>query len=153
MGKQNISVLVVESEPKSLKHTIELLQENSLVSNIESVADSDQALLKIIVCSPDIVFLEYPALGNSGKQLIKFIQTKLTETTIVFVSKTKEYAANAIHIEIFNYLLKPIAKGELDKVISNINIYKQTNIQSKINQIIEKTPDDTRLKLQTSKGY
>jgi DNA-binding LytR/AlgR family response regulator len=153
MGKQNISVLVVESDPESLKYTIELLHKNSLVSNIESVADSDHALLKIIVCSPDIVFLEYPAIGNSGEQLIKFIQTKLTETTIVFVSRTKEYAANAIHKEIFNYLLKPISKGELDKVIANVNLYKQTNIQARINQIIEKIPDDTRLKLQTSKGY
>jgi len=153
MGKQNISVLVVESEPESLKHVIELLLENSMVSNIESATDSDQALLKVIDCAPDIVLLEYPETGNSGKQLIKFIQTKLTETTIIFISKTKEYAANAIHLEIFNYLLKPVSKDELDKVITNVNLYKQTNIQTRISKIIEKIPDDTRLKLQTSKGY
>ena len=153
MGKQNISVLVVESDPESLKNTIELLQKNSLVSNIESVADSNQALLKMIDCYPDIVLLEYPAIGNSGTQLIKFIQLKLPETTIVFVSKTKEYAANAIHIEIFNYLLNPIVKSELEKVIANVSLCKQTNYQTRINQIIEKIPDDTRLKLQTSKGY
>jgi len=153
MGKQNISVLVVESDPESLKHIIDLLKENSLVADIKYVADSDQALLKIIDCSPDVILLEYPAIGNSGKQLIKFIQTKLTETTIVFVSKSKKYAAYAIHLKIFNYLLKPLMKVDLEKVILNISLSKQSNIQTRINQIIDKIPDDVRLKIQTSKGY
>lgn len=153
MVEYNICVLIIESEQESLNHAIDLLQANTLVSDIDSTSDSDQALLKIIDSYPDIVLLEYPTKGKSGKELIKFIQTKLTETTIVFISKTKEYAANAIHIGIFNYLLKPVSKVELEKIIRNVHLAKQTNIQARINQIIEKTPDETRIKLQTTRGY
>ena len=153
MGKQNITVLIVESDPESLENAVILLQESPFEAQIESVADSDQALLKIIDSYPDIVLLEYPPKGNSGKQLIRFIQTKLSETTIVFVSKTKDYAAIAIHQEIFNYLLKPILKEDLEKILKNVNLGRNTNIQERIKQLIEKSPDDTRLKLQTPKGY
>lgn len=153
MVKYNISVLIIESDPESLEHTTELLQANTLVSDVESAVDSDQALLKIIDSYPDMVLLEYPAKGKSGKELIRFIQTKLTDATIVFVSNTKEYAANAIHTGIFNYLLKPVSKVELGKITRTVHLAKQTNIQERINQIIEKTPDETRLKLQTTKGY
>lgn len=153
MLKRKICVLIIDSEPESLKHIIELLLANPLVSTVESVIDTDQALLNIINRNPDLVLLEYPARGKAGEELIRFIQAKLKETTLVFVSKAKEYAANAIHSEVFNYLLKPVSQAGLKKIISKVHLIKQTNIQERINQIIETTPVETRLKLQTIKGY
>lgn len=153
MLKHNICVLIIESEPESLQQTKELLLANPLVSNVESAIDTDQALLKIIDCNPDLVLLEYPTKGKAEKELIKFIQKILTLTTIVFVSSNKEYAASAIRHGVYNYLLKPVSKQELGKITTKVNLIKQNNTQSRINQIIEKTPLKTRLKFQTTKGY
>ncbi|HZL08889.1 MAG TPA: LytTR family DNA-binding domain-containing protein [Prolixibacteraceae bacterium] len=153
MMKHKICVLIIDSEPESLKHTQKLLQSNSLVSIVESAKDSDEAILKIINSNPDIVLLEYPVKGNAEKELIKYIQTKLTETTIVFVSMTKEYAANAIRYGVFNYLTKPISMEELELITQTVHQTKQTNIQTRINQIIEKTQEEIRLKFQTTRGY
>lgn len=153
MMKHKICVLIIDSKAESLKHTKELLQVNPMVSDVESAVDSDEALLKIIESNPDIILLEYPTKGKAGKELIRFIQTKLKETTIVYVSKSKDYAANAIRNGVFNYLLKPVTKVKLKNIISKVHLTMQNNTQLKINQIIENTLEETRLKFQTTKGY
>ncbi len=153
MNNHKIFALIIESEIDSLNLLLDIFGANPLISGIETAADSDQAILKIINFIPDIVLFEYPPKGNSGKDLLKFIQTKLTETTIIIVSETKDYAATAIRNGIFNYLLKPVSKEDLDKVIDKISLIKQTNVQSRINEIIQKTPEETRLRFQTTKGY
>ncbi|MDP2336456.1 MAG: LytTR family DNA-binding domain-containing protein [Bacteroidota bacterium] len=153
MNKHKICVLIIDSEPESLQHIVELLQTNPLVSEIKSAADSDEALLKLTDCNPDMVLLEFPLKGKAGNELMRLIQTKLKETILVFVSNTKEYAANAIHSEVYNYLLKPVTKAGLEKITYKVHLHKKTNIQERINQIIEKTPAETRFKIQTVKGY
>lgn len=153
MKNQKLFVLVIESKLRSLKQTIKLLQKNSLVSEIESAANTDQAIPKIINFSPDIILFEYPPVGNSGNELLKFIQAKLTGTFIIFVSETTDYAATAIRNGIYNYLIKPISPEELDQIIRKVYLIKQTNSQSRINEIIEKTSAENKLKFQTTRGY
>lgn len=151
--RHKIRVLIIDSEPESLLNAKELLLANPLVSTIECANDSDEALLKIINNTPDIVLLEYPEKGKAEKELIKFIQTKLTGTILIFVSKTKEFAADAIHNGVFDYLVKPVSKVELEKITSKVHLAKQSNFQERINEIIEKTPEERRFKFQTTRGY
>lgn len=153
MNNQKISILIIDSEHKSVDHTVELLQGNPLVSEIEVADNTDQAILKIINSNPDIILFEYPSKGNAEKELIEFVKTKLPETTLVFVSKSKEYAAFAIQNGIFKYLLKPIQNDELSKIINAVCEAKQNDLQSRIDQMIKSTPEEARLRLQTTKGY
>lgn len=153
MDNNKINVLIIESEPESLKHITEFLQTNPMISNIESAVDSNDALLKIINRTPNIVFLEYPLKGSGGNELIRFIQTKLKDTTIIFVSEIKEYAVDAIHLGVFNFLLKPVLLKDLEKVMSKIRLFNQINIEQQISQIIENIPDESKIKLQTTSGF
>lgn len=153
MNDHQICILIIDSEQESLNHTLKLLQEFPFVSEIETAVNSDIGILKIINSNPDIVLFEYPSKGNAEKALIEFVKTKLPETTLIFVSKTKEYAAFAIQNGIFKYLLKPIRKEELRKIINKVRQTKQTHAYSRIDQMIERTPEETRVRLQTTKGY
>lgn len=153
MTKNKISVLVIDSDPKSLTHTIKMLESNTSVCKIDSAEDSDKALFKMIEETPDMVLIEYPTKGNAGKELIKYIKTKLADTTIIFVSETKDYAADAIQNEIFNYLLKPVPGEELKKIINKALLIKQTNIRTRINDLIESTQEEGKIKIQTTRGY
>jgi len=153
MNEYKIDVLIVDSDPLSLKHTKEIMESNPSVSVINCVATSDHAILELIKNSPDIVFIEYPITGNAGNELIKFIQSKLTGTRVVFLSDTKEHAYAAIRSGIFNYLLKPVTQKEIEKLITKIQLSKQLSLHERINQIIEKTNGETRLKFQTTRGY
>jgi two-component system LytT family response regulator len=153
MNNQKISILIIDSEQKSMDHTIELLQANSSVSEIETADNTDQAILKIINSNPDIILFDYPTKGRAEKELIEFVKTKLTETTLVLVSETKEHAAFAIQNGIFKYLLKPIKQKELLKIISTVHEAKKNYAQSLIDQMIERTPEEARVRLLTTKGY
>jgi len=153
MNSLKICSLIIDSDQKSLDSTIELLQSNELISKIETTDTTDKAILKIINSNPDIIFFDYPSKGEAEKELIEFIKTKLSATTLVFISKTKENAAFAIQNGIFNYLLKPINKKKLEEIINTVYEIKLNNSHTRINQIIENTPKEARLRLQTTKGY
>jgi DNA-binding LytR/AlgR family response regulator len=145
--------LVIDNEKESKDRIVELLRLNPLISEAESASDSDEALFKIIGCNPDVIVIEYPVKGKSTKELFQFIKSRLSHSNIIYISKTKEFAINAIQEGIFNYLLKPVLKEDLYKAISKIHQNKSSNLNERINQIIEGTPDDIKLKLQTNKGY
>jgi DNA-binding LytR/AlgR family response regulator len=133
---------------------INLLKSDSQISLVESASDSDEALLKIVNYTPDLILLEYPVMGKTGNELIGFIKTRFTDATLVFVSKNKDYAAEAIRHEAFNFILKPVSGKKLEKIIEKVLIAKRSNIQTRINQvIIAKTPEETKFRFQTPRGY
>lgn len=153
MNKHKISILVIDSEQESLNHTLKLLGTNSLVSKIEAVSDTDQAILKIINFTFDMILLSYPSKGNAEKELIRFTKSQQPEPTLVIVSNNKESAVYAIQNGIFKYLLKPIISEELEKITDSVYKNKQSNSGLRFSQIIENTPEESRLRLQTKKGY
>ena len=153
MLKQNIHVLIIDSDQETTKHTLASLETNPLISGVDFAKDTDHALIKILDSFPDIVLIEYPTKGKAGNEIIKFIKNKLPETIIVFISESKENAVNAIRDGVFNYLLKPVLIEEIEKLAERAVLIKKTNIKTRINQIIENSSHDTRLQLQTARGY
>lgn len=153
MNSHKICILIIGNEPESLSATIELFRENPLISEIEAVTDTNQAILKIINRTFDIIFLDCPSKGNAEKELISFAKSQQPEPSLVYISESKEFAAQAIQNGIFNYLLKPIIKEELAKIINTAHKNKQSDPRLRISQMIESTPEETRLRLQTTKGY
>jgi two-component system LytT family response regulator len=148
-----ISVLIIDNDKKSSARTIELLQSNPLVSAVELADNTDLALRKVISNAPDLVLLGYPSSGDSEKELIELVKTRLSETTLVVISTTKANAAFAIQNGIFNYLLTPIGQEDLDRIINGAYQSKQNQRNERINQIIDNAPEEVRFRLQTTKGY
>lgn len=153
MKNNKIGVLIVDSEPESQTHIRNSIQSNSLIDSIESAQDSDEALMKFLTFSPDLVLLEYPVQGKTGKEFIKFIQAKQEDTIIAFLSKTKNYAASAIRSGVFNYLLKPVSPEKLENLVSKVHQIKHSNINLRVQELIENSNENTRLRFQTVKGY
>jgi DNA-binding LytR/AlgR family response regulator len=151
--EHKICVLIIDSEPKSVIQIQEILNENSLVDRVEVATDSEMALKKVIDSNPDVVLIELPFKDKTINELYKFIKTKLTETTIVFISESKDNAAQAIQNGVYHYLLKPILKDKLNKIIGQVLLIKQNSVQLKIKLIIEKSTVEKRLMFYTSKGY
>jgi DNA-binding LytR/AlgR family response regulator len=151
--EHKISFLIIDSEPKSFNQIQEILNENSLVGKVDFASDSETALVKIIDSNPDIILMEFPFKDSSVNELYKFFKTKLTETTIVFVSESRDNAVQAIQNGIYHYLLKPIAKDKINKIIGQVRLIKQNSVQHKIKSFIEKSTEEKRMMFYTSKGY
>jgi two-component system LytT family response regulator len=153
MKASEFKILIISSEPSSVSQTIKLLEENPLVSQVESVNDADTALLKIITFNPDVIFIEYPLIKTTVSSLIRFVKTKYPETVIAFIADSKIHAAEAIRHGIFNFLLRPFSNAEIVKILDKVNTVREKNNKFKINQIIDQIPETTRIKLQTTKGF
>jgi len=137
MDKNQIGILIIESDSVEQSLLAQNFQANPVISFVEVAEDTDEALLKVIDLNPDLIFIEYPLKGKTGKGIIKYIQSKLPETIIVFISDSKEYAAEAIRYDVYHYLLKPIIKTELGRILEKVHLRKQTNSLSRISEIIE----------------
>lgn len=153
MKKHKIDVLIVDSESESIDHLNEIVTVNSLVSRVELTGDADEALIRLISFDPDLILMEYPTVGKAGKELVKFIKSKNENSIIAFVSKTKQYASVAIRNGIFNYLIKPVSPPDLRHLISSVQQIKQSNVNSRVREIIEKSQEKVKLRFQTVKGY
>jgi len=148
-----IAVLIIDNEPKSVIQIQGILHDNSLVERVDFAANSELALKKLVDSNPDVILMEFPFKDKTISELYNFIKTKLTEATVVFISGSKDYAAQSIQNGIYHYLLKPVAKNKLNKIIGQALVLKQNSIQLKIKQIIENSTEEKRLMFYTSKGY
>lgn len=152
MGKGPMGILVVESDEEERQAIVGLLRTIAIGSKIDTAEDTDSAWLKIIDRSPDLVLVEYPVKGKTGAAMIKFIQSKLRQTTIAFVAGSKSYAAEAIRLEVYHYLLRPLKKTKVEQLLEKIQLQKSAHSLSGINELIENTQPKTRLGLNTLKG-
>lgn len=153
MSDEKMNTLVTESDAKSLEHLTNLLRENPLISEVSIASTPDEALLKLIDTSPDLIFTEYPFTGKVGPKLLNYVQSRLPMSMIVYTSESRDYALNAIQDGVFNFLVKPIQEPELLDLIDKAITKRESNIQNRFKQFIEKTPEEFKLKLQTPKGY
>lgn len=153
MEKYQVGILIIESDTTERNQIAQLFQSNPLVSFVEIAEDTDDALLKIIELNPDLVLMEYPLKGKTANGIVKFIQSKLPDSVIVFISESEEYAAEAIRQEVYHYLLKPIVQSELKKILGKVRVQRQTGPLLRINKIIEDVQEETRLRFDTSRGF
>jgi DNA-binding LytR/AlgR family response regulator len=153
MNKNEVSILIIESNPEEVNNIVKILDTNLVNLKIETAENTDVALLKIINTNPDLVLIEYPAVGKTGSGIVKFIQSKLPQTTIAFVAGSKDYAVEAIHQDIFDYLLKPIKKGDLERLIEKVMLNKSNSPLLRIKELINNKQQDIRLGFNTIKGY
>lgn len=153
MSEIRIKVLVVESDEESARSIHAVLAGNDSVQNIETAKDSDEAFMHLIEASPDLIILEYPVQGKVGPKFLQYLGSKLSDSTIAYVTQKKDHALDAIRDGVFNLMLKPVSKKDINNLIEKATLNKQTNIQERFNQVIENTPEEIKLKFQTGRGY
>lgn len=153
MINENFSILIIDNEPESLESIQSLLLLNQTDSKIITANNTNEAILKIINSSPDIVLINYPPAGNTEKELFELIRSKIPDACVAFVSDKKDYAKIAIQNGIYKYLLKPITEKAIKNLMESSFENKQSNIQYRLDQAINNKPYDFRLRLLTNNGY
>jgi two-component system LytT family response regulator len=152
MDSDKISVLVIDHEAKSKQQIQKLLKSNVQVSEIEFVETPNEAILKIISTSPDLLIINYPVNGPAEDELFSFVRTKLPEVVTIFTASTQDYAKNAIQYGVYNYLLRPIDSEKLNAIIVTTADKKNSNAQSRVNRMVASL-SDSKIKIVTLNGY
>ncbi len=90
---------------------------------LDKVSDPECAIDSILSQKPDCIFLDIQMPKVSGFDLLENIGN--IESLIVFVSAYDEYALQAIKVPAFDYILKPVDRNDLVKVVNRLEKHKQ----------------------------
>lgn len=130
-------VFIAEDEHlirESLKRNLIQLSEKLPIELAGEAADGEVALAKILEVQPDILLTDIRMPFMNGIELSQEVRQLLPDIQIIFISGFDEftYAKAAIHLQVAEYLLKPIKLEELTDSLKKVISYLEQRDQPTI---------------------
>jgi two-component system, LytTR family, response regulator LytT len=148
-----ISALIVDDEQPARDELAFLLKSIPEVEIVGQGRNGVEAVNLIRDLSPDVVFLDVEMPGLNGLGVVKkLLDRKLKLPHVIFATAYDHYAVQAFEVNAIDYLLKPMAKGRLEKAIAKVRreIEASAPLSQKLDrivQLVEGRPAPQRLKL------
>ncbi len=122
-----IRILIIEDEPISSKHIINLL--NSYLKNtftIEAEIDSVLEATKWLLINekPDLIFMDINLSDGSCFDILNKLDVNCP---IIFTTAYDEYAIKAFKTNSIDYLLKPISRKDFNQALAKFFKLKKSN--------------------------
>ena len=115
-----IRTLLVDDEPLALKHLTAIIGKQAPELEIVATATSvTEALEKIKLCNPDLVFLDIELSGETSFEILSALKYRHFE--IIFITAHDQFGIQAVKQDATDYILKPINKTELIKAIEKVS--------------------------------
>jgi two-component system LytT family response regulator len=122
---RRLTALIIDDERLA---RLNLRQKLSMFSEIEVIGEAsgiETGIKAISDLNPDLLFLDIKLSDGTGFDLLNKVEFK---GKVIFQTAYDEYACRAFEINALDYLLKPITKERLKKVIENfINSSNENN--------------------------
>lgn len=120
---QMIKVLIADDELRICELIFRLIDWESLGMSVIAVAHDGRETIKIIKNEmPDIVIIDIRMPGYNGVDVIRIGKEYNSDIQFIIISGYSQfdYAQNAIHYGVSDYLLKPVKAEELTKALLRI---------------------------------
>lgn len=117
-------VLIVDDEPKIRKGLGNWINELNLPFKVIGEASNYyEALEKCEDSKPDLLLVDINMPGINGLDLIEQLKSKNYESIIIIVSGYDDftYVRQALRLQVYDYLLKPVPKGDFYRIMRKIN--------------------------------
>lgn len=124
-------LLIADDEPKIRKGLKNILPWDTMGIEVAGEAeDGQQALELAYEIQPNIMFVDINMPFLNGLDLIEQLQNSLKWCVVIVITGHDEfaYAQQAIKLNVFDYILKPVVKSKLEQVVDRA---KDTLIQAK----------------------
>lgn len=113
-----IKAIIIDDELRARTLLKNILQDSCPdIEVIDSCEDLPNAVKAIRKMQPDLIFLDIEMPGHSGLELLDFFNEDEITFSIIFTTAYQQYALNAIKMDAFDYILKPIEPEELVRAI------------------------------------
>jgi two-component system, LytTR family, response regulator len=114
---QKIRTLVVDDEPVARARMLSLLQNEPDIEIIGECESGQEALSRIELTSPDLVFLDIQMPQMDGLQLSRALGDRMP--AVVFVTAYDEYALRAFEVHALDYVLKPFSAERFKSALTH----------------------------------
>lgn len=111
---------VVDDEPNAAQLLQNLLQPFQLFGQISVFTSATVAFASIVEQQPDFLFLDIQMPEITGLQLAEKIKPHTPNTKIIYVTAYDKFALEALRQNAFDYLLKPVDKAELVRIVDKL---------------------------------
>lgn len=116
-----INCLIVDDEMPAREELEYLLQDFKGINIVGKATHGIEAINLNEELKPDIIFLDIKMPKINGIEVAERILNSSYAPIIVFVTAYNEFAIKAFEVNAIDYLLKPVSKESLKKIIDNIN--------------------------------
>lgn len=135
-----ISAVIVDDEQPARDELAYLLKAIPGVEVIGQGRNGLEAVNLIRELNPHVVFLDVQMPGLDGLGVVKkLLDKKVRLPYFVFATAYDHYAVQAFEVNAVDYLLKPIAKGRLEKTIAKIRreLEGSAPLSQKLDRLVE----------------
>ena len=124
-----MTILVVEDESRARRGLITMIHSISPSYEIIGDASNGRTAFEIILSKrPDVVFTDIRMPQMDGLELIKKVRSFQMNTRFVIVSAYEEfeYARQALTLGVDDYLVKPVMKEDVEKILQPVQSLPKT---------------------------
>lgn len=129
-------VLIVDDEPKIRRGIKKWVNELKNYNVVGTANDYLEAIKLAEKTNPDVFIMDINMPTLDGLELSKIMKSKYPNSYIIIISGYNEfdYAYRALKLKVFDYLLKPIPKTDLYKVLKKLEykIKEDKNLNKKV---------------------
>ncbi|WP_297092233.1 LytTR family DNA-binding domain-containing protein [uncultured Draconibacterium sp.] len=140
---EKLRVIIADDGYQAISILKAILLETGKVEVVHTLQDSFKIESSVNKFNPDVLFLDIEMPGLNGLQVVQNIREYNQELIVVFVSAYKKYVDEAIKLNVYNYLLKPVERGELHSLLTKLLQLKMAAIPL----------ENQKLKLPVKGGY
>ncbi len=152
-NNNRFKVLIVDDEAEARLLLRSLLGEIRNVEVVGEASQAEEALYCLVEHFPDLIFMDINMPGKTGMDLIHLIKKRNVDIPVVFISAFKEYAIQAIRNGVYDYLLKPVSRTELEHVIEKYRRRNERDLPRRLIEMLENIKEDTKIRINSRHSY
>ncbi|HEX8327429.1 MAG TPA: LytTR family DNA-binding domain-containing protein [Hymenobacter sp.] len=115
--------IIIEDEQLSVRHLRDLLRRHSPQVHVVATADSVESAVALLQSgpAPDVLFLDIHLSDGLSFELFEQLDVRCP---VIFTTAYDAYALRAFKVNSIDYLLKPVAEGELRAALAKLQLLR-----------------------------
>lgn len=151
--EKDFKVLIVDDEPEARNLLRTLLDETGLVKIVGEAGTVESALYQMVEHYPNLVLLDINMPGRSGMELVNMMHKSNVDIPVVFISAYEQYALDALRNGVYDFILKPVEKKELVRVIKKYQRLDKKDFPAKLMELLNSIKEKSRIKINSRHSY
>ncbi|MGC4234848.1 MAG: response regulator [Niabella sp.] len=111
--------IIIDDERLARSELKKMLQAFPEIEVIDEASNANEAIEKIELLQPDLIFLDIQMPGKTGFEMLTELDTV---PKVIFTTAFDKYALKAFEVSALDYLLKPIDQKRLEAAIKKVHI-------------------------------